>query len=195
MKRLTFILLLIAVVLIPARASAVTIQEIVALAKAGVADEVIIAIIDRDKGVFPIEAAQLEELKTAGVSPPVVLAMLKSGLQTTPSAPVAASLVAEGPQLVIVGHGPDVPNTAATSGYVLFVVPYVVGSAAGRGACAGTVENHNAWPATPFGRFMNDPMARFTNNGFGVTTGAAVLSGCQPAPPAPQRTTIPRPRR
>ena len=207
MKRLPLVLLFVAVVLIPATASAVTIQEIVALAKAGVTDEVIVALIDRDNGVFSIDAAQLEELKTAGVSPAVVLAMLKSGLQ--PPVP-AENVVTAGPQLVIVGHGPDVPNTAATDVYITpfrFVVPYVVGSVAGRGACAGTVENHTvaaasttSAPVAPFGRFMNDPMARFINNGFITNSGfiaangAPVVPDCQVAQPAAQRAR-PGPRR
>jgi hypothetical protein len=196
MKRLSFILLFVAVVLIPATASAVTIQEIVALSRAGVADEVIIALIDRDKGVFPIEAAQLEELRAAGVSQTVVLAMLKSGPSTPPP---ASSLVGEGPQLVIVGHGPDVPNTAAAYvdiPFVPFVAPYLVGPVAGRGACAPSghaVQSASSTisPATPFGRFMNDPMARFTNNGFIPTSGVAVVSDCQPSA---RRRATPRPR-
>jgi hypothetical protein len=207
MKQLTTVLLFVAAALVPATVSAVTIQEVVTLSKAGVADEVIVALIDRDRGVFPIDAAQLEELKTAGVSPAVVLAMLKSGLPA-PQLPSAASLVAEGPQVVIVGHGPDVPNTSAADVYVMpvqFVMPYVVGYPATRGTCAGTIENHGpgsthaavaASATNPFGRFMNDPTARFINNGFALPGVSAVVAVAKCAPePSPQERSRSRPRR
>jgi hypothetical protein len=200
MKRLTLALLLVIVVLIPATAFAVTIPEIVSLAQAGVSDEVIIALIDRDNGVFSMDAAQLQELNAAGVSPAVVLAMLKSGMQTP--AP-AENVVMPGPQIVIVGHGPDVPNTTAADldGVpIRFVVPYVAGSVAGHGACTGTVERHdvaaaNTHPVSvaPFGRFMNDPTARFINNGFVTNNGLvtsnrpAIVPDCQVAPSEQQR--------
>jgi hypothetical protein len=136
MTYLPRVLLLAAVVLIPATASAVTVQEVVSLTQAGVTDDVIVALIARDNGVFPMDAAQVAELKTAGVSSLVVLAMLKSGLEAPPP---AESLATAGPQLLIVGHGPDVPNTAATDVYSTpfrFYVPYFVGSVAGRAARA-----------------------------------------------------------
>ena len=123
--------------------------------------------------------------------------MLKAASGAQP--PSAPSLMGEVPQVVIVGHGPDVPNSS-TDVYVMpvrFVVPYVVGSVAGRGACAGTVETRStaAVPVSPFGRFMNDPMGRFTNNGFIAADNAGAVPDCQPAAPAPPRTTIPRRRR
>src|SRR5437867_1772242 len=70
---------IIASLLVPTTASAVTIDQIVALARAGVTEAVILALIDRDKTIFSIEPEQLVSLKAAGVSEPVILAMLKSG--------------------------------------------------------------------------------------------------------------------
>src|SRR5437667_2735929 len=63
----------------PAAASAVTVDQIVALSKAGVTDTVILALIDRDRTIFPIEPEQLVALKREGVSEAVIIAMLKSG--------------------------------------------------------------------------------------------------------------------
>src|SRR5579872_3521996 len=108
-------------VAVPAPASAVTIDQIVALAHAGVTDAVILALIDRDKTIFPIEAEQIITLQRDGLSEKVILAMLKSGREEGDEAAradaasnAAATLasLAPGPETVIVGHGPEVPNTA-----------------------------------------------------------------------------------
>lgn len=65
--------------LAPSAASAVTIDQIVALSKAGVSDAVIVALIGRDHSVFTLEPAQLAELQQAGVTEPVTVAMLENG--------------------------------------------------------------------------------------------------------------------
>ena len=62
-----------------AHLSAVTIDEVVALSKAGVSEAVILALIDRDKTIFDLQAEQLVTLKQQGLSETIVLAMLKSG--------------------------------------------------------------------------------------------------------------------
>jgi len=103
--------LLVALLLAPAIASAITLQDVVTLSKAGVSDAVLLAMIERDRTIFAIDAEQLLALRREGVSEPVVLAMLKSGREEpapTPTAPLGPS---EEPILVMVGHGPDRPNT------------------------------------------------------------------------------------
>jgi hypothetical protein len=92
---------------VPARALAITPDEVVALKKAGVSDEVILAVIARDNTPIDLAADQLVALKQQGVSDAVVLAMLKSGRGETPQAPITVLA----PDVVIIGHGPDVPNT------------------------------------------------------------------------------------
>lgn len=105
--------------LAPAAASAVTVEQIVQLSRAGVTDTVILALIDRDKTIFALEPDQLVTLKAQGVSEPVILAMLKSGRDEGERAAQAAadlntgfimSSLPAGPEVVVVGHGPDVPN-------------------------------------------------------------------------------------
>jgi hypothetical protein len=112
--------------LVPTTASAVTVEQIVGLAKAGVTDTVILALIDRDRTIFALDPDQLIALKADGVSEPVILAMLKSGRDEGDRAMQAASdlttamYLAErspGPEVVIIGHGPDVPNTAHPYGF------------------------------------------------------------------------------
>jgi hypothetical protein len=124
---------LLVLVLVPTKASAVTAQEIVRLSNAGVSEQVILALIERDRTVFTIAPDQLVSLKDQGVSETVLLAMLKSGRpeETTPpfvatmtpgsNAPDAATaasgvdpLLEPGPVVGVVGHGPDRPNTAHT---------------------------------------------------------------------------------
>jgi hypothetical protein len=129
-------------ILAPAAASAVTVDQIVALAHSGVTDTVILALIDRDKTIFSLEAEQLVTLKAEGVSEPVILAMLKSGREEGDRAAQAeadlraAMILAERspvPELVIIGRGPDASNVEQPYGFSsgplaggYFPLPYVV---------------------------------------------------------------------
>jgi hypothetical protein len=113
-------------VLLPTTASAVTVDEIVGLARAGVTDAIILALIDRDKTLFAIEPEQIVKLQKDGVSEAVILAMLKSGREEGDqaaradaafnSAWIMQSLPTE-PLLVVTGHGPDRPNVAHPDGF------------------------------------------------------------------------------
>jgi hypothetical protein len=58
---------------------AVTLKEILDLTKAGLGDDVLIALIEVDGGVFDVDAATLTRLKAAGVSEKVIVALVKSG--------------------------------------------------------------------------------------------------------------------
>jgi hypothetical protein len=117
---------LVAALLAPRIASAVTVDQIVSLAKSGVTDTVILAIIDRDHTVFAIEPEQIGALQRAGVSETVILAMLKSGRNEGEQAAradsaynsewIASTLSAE-PQSISVGHGPDRPNMPHIDGF------------------------------------------------------------------------------
>ena len=100
-------------------AGAVTIDQIVALTNAGVSEPVILALIDRDKTVFTIDPEQLVRLQRDGVSQNVILAMLKSGraegdaqtrADSAEKAAMILSSVAAGPDVVVLGHGPDYPS-------------------------------------------------------------------------------------
>jgi hypothetical protein len=127
-------------VLAPAAASAVTVDQIVALARSGVTDAVILALIDRDKTILPLDADQLVMLKAEGVSEPVILAMLKSGREEGDRAAQAeadlraAMILAErsfGPEVTIIGNGSDASNARPYGFYPgpaagsFFALPYV----------------------------------------------------------------------
>lgn len=171
--------LLLLLALVPATASAVSVQQIVRLSNSGVSDEVILALIERDKTIFTIDPDELVALKRQGVSQAVVLAMLRSG-RSQPTAPTeggavaapAVAAVASVPDTVIVGHGPDRPNTSHWDGFfsVPGALPYFVyvpvprwSGCAPRSAIALRSRPNAA--TGYFGRFMSDPTARFLNDG------------------------------
>src|SRR5580765_6396082 len=112
--------------LIPSTASAITVDQVVALAKSGVTDTVILALIDRDRTVFAIEPEQIVSLQRDGLSERVILAMLRSGREEGEQAARAdaaynaawiASAIPTEPLSVTVGHGPDRPNTPHVDGF------------------------------------------------------------------------------
>jgi len=130
--------------LTPRAALAITVDQVVALAKAGVTDTVILALIDRDRTVFAIEPEQIVSLQRDGLSEKVILAMLRSGRDEGEQAAradaaynaawIAAAIPTE-PLTVTVGHGPDRPNTPHVDGFYsgapgsTFVAPSYYGPA------------------------------------------------------------------
>jgi len=72
----------------------VTTRDIVELSKAGLPDEVLIALIEVHRPVFPVDTATLKGLKESGVAPNVIIAMIKSGREL-PVAPVPAVVTEE----------------------------------------------------------------------------------------------------
>jgi hypothetical protein len=107
-------------VLGPTAVSAVTVDQVLALKRAGVTDAVVLALIDRDRTVFAIEPEQIIALQRDGLSEAVILAMLKSGREegdqaaradAANNAAAISAALAPAPELMIVGHGPDRPNT------------------------------------------------------------------------------------
>jgi hypothetical protein len=121
--------LLVVFALAPARADAVTVDQIVALSKAGVSEAVILALLERDGTVLSIEPEQVTALKREGLSDTLIVAMLRNGRDQGEDAAravaedKAASILATlplsssvpSPDLVIVGHGPERPNTSYSS--------------------------------------------------------------------------------
>jgi len=147
MRLLRFATLFIALALVPAAASAVTLDQIVALSKSGVSEPIILALIDRDKTIFTIEPDQLVGLRRDGVSETIILAMLKSGREEGEAAAAEAAALNAGaimstlspaPEIVVIGHDPERPtdylNRYATPGYstaapFVDVAPMYYGSA------------------------------------------------------------------
>jgi hypothetical protein len=112
-----FLLMVVLLGCVPATATAVTIDEVVALSKSGVSEQVIVAVIERDQTLFTLSPALIMKLQRDGLSDRILLALIKSGRPNEP--PLAASPVAAvaapvppPPAIAVVGHGPQLPNTS-----------------------------------------------------------------------------------
>jgi len=86
MRRSTWVIAIFAAAMVgsSARAEAITLREIVELTRAGLSDEVLLALIEVDQRVFAIDPDTLKSLKDAGVSPAVIVAIVKSGRMPQP---------------------------------------------------------------------------------------------------------------
>jgi hypothetical protein len=104
----------------PLKARAVTIDDIVALSKAGVAESVLIAVIDADQTVFTLTPQQIIELKRAGVADSVVTKMVLSAREIDGSGPRD-----EAPSVVIIGDKPPEPVPPVSPSFTV-VTPVLV---------------------------------------------------------------------
>jgi hypothetical protein len=138
----------------PTRAEAVTLKEIMELTKAGVGDEVLLALIEIDPRVYPIDTETLSTLKQAGVSERVMVAIVKSG-RTAPPAPAPSALAQDPvdaplpPQVYIVDREPSVREVVVPMP-IYVAVPTRTG---GRVRHSSGVTSYDAIrsPFTPFG--------------------------------------------
>lgn len=106
-----------------ARADAVSLRDIVELSRAGLGDEVLVALIEVDQTRYDLDAERLLELQAAGVSETVMLALLRSGreaVRPTPTAPEPAPL---GPQVIVIEERPKPRPVFPTIVGVPFVMP------------------------------------------------------------------------
>jgi hypothetical protein len=99
-----------------ARAEAVSVRDVIELCKAGLSDSVLLALIEVDRSVFTIDAATIKQLKEAGVSETVIVAMIRSGRQQPPPAPAADPMPqtdppvdARPPQVIVIDHHDSQP--------------------------------------------------------------------------------------
>jgi hypothetical protein len=159
----------------PSVAAAVTVEEIVALSKAGLPDEVLTALIDADRTMFGLSAEQIISLKDAGVSSAVLLKMLASRREFEPPPPGAtagtetstAQEVSRS-HLLIVGSHPQLPRSQPAAAvtvpyYYVPFTPYTIG--AGGHRRSRHVTSRGGAPSAGFGRFINDGARRFINTG------------------------------
>lgn len=91
-------------------ADALTIRDVIELSKAGLGEEVLLALIEVDRGIYAMDMATLKALKDAGVSERVIVALIRSGREDLPPEPVVVQDVQEepppapAPQVVVVEH-------------------------------------------------------------------------------------------
>jgi hypothetical protein len=202
----------LSLLLLPATSSALTVQEVVALSKAGVSDEVLLSLIERDKTIFAIDSDQLIALTRDRVSEKLVLAMLRSGRQEPPPPSPAAHVTHAVPadsSVLMFGHGPTRPNTyhefdrlglAVPS--VVYAVPYYAAPIAVPPGLAAVPCRPATASASRTDRTLGlaDASGKFVNNGL-LPVLAAAGGGptlCQPtlaSPPPPRGRSVRRQRR
>ena len=123
MRRL-FLIAFVLLPLAPARAEAVTVRDIIELTRAGLGDDVLLALIEVDRGVFAIDTQTITKLKHAGVSERVIEAMIRSGRTREvqeEQAPVMVEPPAPPPPVVVIDHQEtvrEVPVPVAVPVYV-----------------------------------------------------------------------------
>jgi hypothetical protein len=186
--------------LLPGTTSALTVQEVVALSKAGVSDEVLLALIDRDKTIFTIDSEQLIALTRDRVSEKLVVAMLRSGRQEQPSVSPATGVanhsVPPEPGALMFGHGPSRPNTyhsfeqLGMAGFPAVYAPAPFFAPFGLPAAPFAVPCHPSAARGDRTTGIADAAGKFVNNGLLPALAAAAGGGsavCHPAPPPPPR--------
>jgi hypothetical protein len=114
---------------IPARADAITLREVIELTRAGLGEEVLLALIEIDQRVFPVDPATMRMLKDAGVSEKVIVAIVKSGRTPPPLPPADLTPVAidppaaPEPQVVVIEHDRPIVHEVAVPVPVFITVP------------------------------------------------------------------------
>lgn len=145
MRRIALLIAVPLLSLLPVRAEALTVRDILELTRAGLGEEILLTLIEVDRSVFPIDSATLKRLKEAGVSERVIVAMIRSA--RTPEPPpeqvaVVAPPPAPEPQVIVIEHH-DPPQIrevpVAVPVYVPYVAPYVRGPFVRRNPHQGTV--------------------------------------------------------
>jgi|SRR5829696_7799790 len=131
------------------RAEAVTIRDVIELSKAGLSEQVLLALIEVDRSVFTIDTATLKQLKDAGVSDSVIVALIRSGRARVPEpapAPVTPAYEPPArpePEVIVIDHR-DAPAPAPVAiPYPVAVPVYVTGPSrrsTGRNTITQTLE-------------------------------------------------------
>lgn len=127
---LTLLLVILPITSTKAEASGLSSRDIIALAKAGLGEEVLLALVEVDGGVFTLDPDTLTRLKDAGVSERVIVAMIRSGRTPVdpPAAPVGTPEPARAePQVIVIEHDyqPPIVQQVAVPVAVPVYVPVV----------------------------------------------------------------------
>jgi hypothetical protein len=116
-----------ATVLTAGRAEALSVRDVIELSKAGLGEEVLLALIEVDPSIFAIDAPTLKQLKAAGVTDRVIVAMIRSGRAPRPEVvppgdpQAAAAPRANEPEVIVIDHH-DAPAPAAAPAPIAYPV-------------------------------------------------------------------------
>jgi hypothetical protein len=122
MTRRTLFAFLTVIALAAGRAEAVTIRDILELSKAGLSETVLLALIEVDRSVFTIDTPTLKQLRDAGVTDAVIVALIRSGRTPPPQQPQPAPVpeTRPAPEIVVIDHHAPAPAPAPIA------IPYPV---------------------------------------------------------------------
>jgi hypothetical protein len=125
MRRL--VLVLVALAFLAGSAEALTIRDVIELSRAGLGEEVLLALIEVDRGVYAIDPATLKQLKAAGVSERVIVALVRSGRENPPEpAPIPVIENQAPPQVVVIDHHDAAPQVVERVREVPVAVPVYI---------------------------------------------------------------------
>ena len=120
MRRLAMLFALCALCGSTLSAERLSTRDIIELSRAGLGDEVLLALIDVSRGVYPIDPATLKQLKDGGVSERVIAALVRSGREiVVPEPPLAVDAsqdderVQPQPQVIVIERpAPEIREVA-----------------------------------------------------------------------------------
>ena len=111
-------------------AEALTVRDVIELTRSGVSEDVLLALIEVDAGVYPTDPATIKRLQEAGVSQRVMVALVRSGrerpAEVPPPLPEPEAVATPPPTVVVIEHH-DAPQQP-----VVVPVPVYVPVDAGR---------------------------------------------------------------
>jgi hypothetical protein len=93
-------------------AEALTVRDVIDLTRAGLGEDVLLALIEVDRGIYAIDPATIKTLKEAGVSERVIVALVRSGRDRVVPEPSPVPypvdpVSAPEPQVVVIDHDRD----------------------------------------------------------------------------------------
>ncbi|CAN5887586.1 hypothetical protein BH18ACI5_BH18ACI5_11510 [soil metagenome] len=105
MRRLIVIATLALAPTLTATAQTLSARDVIELSKAGLGEEVLLALVEVNKSVFPVDRESLKSLKDAGVPANVIVAMVRSGRNQVEQALPVPQPTPAMPQDIIDGDG------------------------------------------------------------------------------------------
>lgn len=125
--RRVFLALVLTAPLFVGRADAITVRDVIELSKAGLSDDVMVALIQSDRNVFTLDAPTMKALKEAGVSDRVLVALINNGRtpvaepapQPQPAAEPQAQAEPE-PRVIVIDHH----DSPAQANVMVPIAPY-----------------------------------------------------------------------
>lgn len=138
MRRILFAFVAV-LALAAGRAEAVTIRDVIELSKAGLSESVLLALIEVDRGVFTIDTPTLKQLKDAGVTDAVIVALIRSGRTQPPPQPAPVPETRPEPEVIVIEHAAPAAAPAPIAVPYPVAVPVYVTAPSRRFPRQGTV--------------------------------------------------------